>query len=110
MRFMASITSSSADHAVMQPVGDVLGRDAAGGAVLHQADIVDVGHLGAADALIDPAHDIAENALRVVLDLALDLLLAPVAEGSASGMSGCPSSMPRRAAFSASCTANTSTL
>ena len=39
------------------------------------ADIVDVGHLGTADALFDPAHDIAENALGVVLELREDLRL-----------------------------------
>ena len=42
------------------------------------ADVVDVRHLGAADALVDPAHDIAEDALRVVVELALDLLGRPV--------------------------------
>jgi hypothetical protein len=42
-------------------------KNAQGRAVFHQADVVDVGHLGAADALVDPAHDIAEQALRVVV-------------------------------------------
>ena len=56
-------------------------RDAQRRAVLHQAEFVDVGHLGAADALVDPAHDIAENALRVVVEFALDVLRRPVAPG-----------------------------
>jgi hypothetical protein len=57
---------------VVQPVGDVLAGDAQRGAVLHQADVVDVGHLGAADALVDPAHHVAEDALGVVVELGLD--------------------------------------
>src|SRR5690606_27178989 len=65
------------DDAVVQPVGDVLRGDPAGRPVFHQADIVDVGHLGAAHALVDPAHDVAENALRVVLELGADLVGAP---------------------------------
>ncbi|OMQ40209.1 hypothetical protein BKP54_28915 [Ensifer sp. 1H6] len=69
------------DDAVMQPVRHVLRRDAQSGTILHQADIVDVGHLGATDALIDPAHDVAENALRVVIELALDFLWRPVRTG-----------------------------
>ena len=68
-----------ADDAVMQPVGDVLRADPAGGAVFHEAHVVDVGHLGAADALIDPADDIAEDALGVVLDLLDDLFVGPLA-------------------------------
>jgi hypothetical protein len=78
MRFITSITSSVRDDAVLQPVGHVLGGDAQRRAVFHQADIVDVGHLGAADALIDPAHHIAEDALGVVLELGLDLVGLPV--------------------------------
>jgi len=38
---------------------------------LHQSDVMNVGHLGAADALVDPAHDIAQDALAVVVDLLL---------------------------------------
>ena len=70
---------------MVQPVGDVLGGDAAGRAVLHQADVVDVGHLGAADALVDPAHDVAEDALGVVVDLGRDLVGDQFGAG-ASGM------------------------
>ena len=43
-------TSSLGDHAVAQPVGQQLARDAQGGAVLHERHVVDVGHLRAADA------------------------------------------------------------
>ena len=66
---------------MVQPVGDVLRADAAGRAVLHQADVVDVGHLGAAHPLIDPAHHVPEDTLRVVLDLAGDLAYTPMAPG-----------------------------
>ena len=65
------------DHAVAQPVGDVLGGDPAGGAVLHQRGAVDVGHLRAADAVVDPALHVAEDALQVVLDLRGPVLVAP---------------------------------
>lgn len=64
--------------AVQQPVGHMLGGDAQGGAVLHQADVMDVGHLGAADALINPAHHIAEQTLGVVVQLLGDLGVGPV--------------------------------
>ena len=42
------------------------------------ADVVDVRNLRAADALIDPAHDIAKNTLRVVVEFLLDFLGRPV--------------------------------
>ena len=67
--------------------------DAQRRAVLHQPDVVDVGHLRAADALVDPAHDVAEDALGVVVELALDLLGA---SSSAAPPAGCVRS--RRAA------------
>ena len=69
--------------AVQEPVGDVLAADAQGGAVFHEADVVDVGHFGAADALVDPAHDVAQNALGVVVQLLLDVLWRP------RGLHGC---------------------
>ena len=78
MRFSVSITCSSVDDAVAQPVGDVLAGDAQGRAVLHQPDVVDVRHLGAADALVDPAHHIAEDALAVVVELLLHVVRRPV--------------------------------
>jgi hypothetical protein len=64
--------------AVQQPVGDVLAGNAQRGAVFHQADVVDVGHLGAADALIDPAHDIAQQPLRVVVEFLAHFVFRPV--------------------------------
>ena len=66
---------------MVQPVGDVLAGDAQSGAVLHQAHIVDVRHLGAAHALVDPTHNIAENALRVVVQFRLHLLRRKVFAG-----------------------------
>ena len=59
---------------VMQPVGNVLRRDAQRRAILHQPDVVDVGDLGTAHALVDPAHHVAQDALAVVVQLLLDLL------------------------------------
>ena len=65
-------------HAMAHPVGHVLAGDAQGGAVFHQRDVVDVRNLGAADALFDPANHVAEDALRVVVQLVALLFLAPV--------------------------------
>ena len=59
----------------------MLAADTQGSAVLHQADVVDIGHLGAAHTLVDPAHDIAQNALRIVVELLLALGCAPVWRG-----------------------------
>ena len=64
--------------AMQQPVGHMLGRDAQGGAVLHQAHVVDVGHLGTADPLVDPADHIAEQALGVVVEFLGNVRLRPV--------------------------------
>jgi hypothetical protein len=52
-------------ESVPQPVGDMLAGNAQRRPVLHQPDVVDIGHLGAAEALIDPADHVAQNALRV---------------------------------------------
>ncbi len=68
-------------HAVEQPVGDVLAADAQRGTVFHQAHVVDVGNLGAAHALVDPAHHVAEDALGVVVQLLLLLGLGPLRVG-----------------------------
>lgn len=70
-----------AHHLVVQPVGDVLAGNAAGGAIFHQTDVMDVGHLGTAHALFNPAHDIAKDALRVVLDLGDLLRIGPAPIG-----------------------------
>src|SRR6185369_5140488 len=59
--------------AVQQPVGNVLAGDAQRRTVFHQRDVVDVGHFGTAHALVDPAHDIAQDALGVVVDFLLAL-------------------------------------
>ena len=53
-------------YAVEQPVGDMLGRNAQRGAILHQTDVVNVGDFGTANALVNPAHNIAQYTLRVV--------------------------------------------
>ncbi len=60
------------DDAVVEPVGDVLAGDAQRGEVLHEADVGDVGHGRAADALADPAHDVAEDALAVGFEFSFD--------------------------------------
>ena len=56
----------------------MLAGDPQGRAVFHQADIVDVRHLGAAHPLIDPTHHVTEDTLSVVVELTLDLLGAPI--------------------------------
>ena len=60
--------------AVVQPVGHVLAGDTQGGAVFHQAHIIDVRHLGTAHALVNPAHHVTQNTLGVVIQLLLDFL------------------------------------
>ena len=62
-------------NTMVQPVGDMLRRNPAGRAIFHQSDIIDVRHFGTAHPLIDPAHHIAQDPLRVVLHLAPDLRL-----------------------------------
>ena len=66
---------------MVQPIGQMLRTDPAGGAVLHQTDIVDVWNLGTSNALINPTHHIAQDALRVVFHFAHDLFAAPFAVG-----------------------------
>ena len=66
------------DDPVQQPVGDVLGGDPTGRPVLHELHVVDIGHLRTADALVDPADDIAQDPLSIVLQLLPDVVVAPV--------------------------------
>ena len=96
--------------AVVQPVGDVLAGDAQRGAVLHQADVVDVGHLGAADALVDPAHHVAEDALRVVVELRAGPPRATSSTRSATGIVRMSSSEARGRERSSAWRLATSTL
>ena len=65
---------------VQQPVGNVLARDPQRRTILHEPDVIDVRHLGAPDALVDPAHHVAENALRVVVEFRLDRFRRQAAE------------------------------
>ena len=65
-------------NAVEQPVRHMLGGNPQGRAVFHQADVGYVRHYGTADALIDPAHHITKNALRIVIQLVANVLFRPV--------------------------------
>ena len=62
-----------------KPVGEMLRRNPQGGPVLHQGHIVDVGHLGTADPLIDPTHHIAKDRLAGIVQLALHFFTRQVA-------------------------------
>lgn len=53
------------DDAVMKPVGNVLAADSKRGAIFHQTDVVNVWDFGASDSLINPAHNIAKDALAM---------------------------------------------
>ena len=64
---------------MLQPVRDMLRGNPERRPVLHQPHVVDVRHLRAADSLVDPAHDIAENALAIVVELFAHLVVGPVA-------------------------------
>ena len=92
-----------AHNAVVQPVGDVLAGDTQGRAVFHQADVVDVGHFGAANALIDPAHHIAQNALRVVVQFACDLPIRQIAIQQGRGQNRIQTGACAGCEFSLSC-------
>src|SRR5690606_36565478 len=65
---------STGAHAVLQPVGNVLGRNTQSRAVFHQAYVVDVRHFGTTNALINPTHHVTQNTLTVVIQFFLDLL------------------------------------
>ena len=88
-------------NTMMQPVRNVLAGNTQRGAIFHQADVVDVRHFGTADALIDPAHDVAENALRVVVQFLLDFFSTPV-RVSSNGMVRMSSILARGRLFSSS--------
>ena len=49
------------------------------GAVFHQVGIADVGHLGTAHALVDPAHHVAEYALGIVFQFLDQVALLDIA-------------------------------
>ena len=66
---------------MQQPVGHVLAADAQGGAVFHQADVVDVWHFATAHALVNPAHHVAQNALGVVVEFLALFCITPVGRG-----------------------------
>ena len=60
-------------NAVAQPVGNMLTGNPQSRPILHQPDVIDVGNLGTADALVNPAHDITQDALGVVVEFCLYL-------------------------------------
>ena len=62
----------------MQPIGHMLAGNPQGRTVFHQAHIVDVGNFGTTNALVDPAHHIAQNALRIVIQFRLNIFRAPI--------------------------------
>ena len=64
------------DQAMQQPAGHVLTADAQGCGIFHQADVLDVGHLGADYALVNPAHDVAVDTLDVVVEFCCCRILA----------------------------------
>jgi uncharacterized membrane protein YgdD (TMEM256/DUF423 family) len=101
-------------HAVLQPVGHVLAADAQRRAVFHQADVVDVGHLGAAHALVDPAHHVAQDALGVVVQFLLLFGVAPLRlldhrHRQQAGQDGVALGVGTSVFSSSFCTLNTST-
>ena len=63
---------------MLQPISDVLARNTQGRAVFHQTHVMDIRHLRATHALVDPAHHIAQDALHVVVQLLLFFAGAPI--------------------------------
>ena len=58
--------------AVQQPVGDVLARNSQCCPVFHDPNVIDVRHFRTTNTVIDPAYDVTQNALRVVVEIGLD--------------------------------------
>ena len=56
----------------------MLAGNAQSGAVFHQPDIVNIGHFGTADALVNPAHHITQNTLRIIVELLLHIVGRPL--------------------------------
>lgn len=65
------------DNTVQQPVSQSLGGNTQGSAVLHQVNIVDVRHLGAANTLLNPADNVAQDGLAVTIQLVSLVLIGP---------------------------------
>jgi len=63
------------DQAMVKPVRNVLARNPERRAILHEADVPHVRNLRTTDPLTHPSNYIAKNALSVVVQLGLDLLL-----------------------------------
>ena len=75
----------------------------------HQADVVDVRHLRTPHALIDPAHDVAQDPLRVVVQLLLHRRPGAQFGRCATGTVSKAASVPRGCPASSACRAATST-
>ena len=93
-------------HPVVQPVGQQLAGDPQGCAVLHQGDVVDVGHFRAANTGVDPAHHVAEDRLPVVVDLLVNLRRVQATSRWARGMVSSRSMVVRRLPASSRWTAS----
>mmetsp|Transcript_50649 Transcript_50649/g.135983 ORF Transcript_50649/g.135983 Transcript_50649/m.135983 type:complete len:225 (+) Transcript_50649:311-985(+) len=59
---------------VVQPIRQQLRGDAERGPVLHEADVLQVRHLRAANPKVNPADYIAEDALRTLAEFLLDVV------------------------------------
>mmetsp|Transcript_76405 Transcript_76405/g.247328 ORF Transcript_76405/g.247328 Transcript_76405/m.247328 type:complete len:369 (-) Transcript_76405:1385-2491(-) len=62
------------DEAMVQPIRQQLRGDAERGPVLHEADVLQVRHLRAANTKVNPADYIAEDALRTLAEFLLDVV------------------------------------
>lgn len=61
---------------VFQPVSNVLRRDTQRCAVFHQANVVDVWHFRTTNTCINPANNVTQDTLTVVVDLLLNLFFS----------------------------------
>mmetsp|Transcript_84319 Transcript_84319/g.272570 ORF Transcript_84319/g.272570 Transcript_84319/m.272570 type:complete len:336 (+) Transcript_84319:378-1385(+) len=61
-------------EAMVQPIRQQLRGDAERGPVLHEADVLQVRHLRAANTKVNPADYIAEDALRTLAEFLLDVV------------------------------------
>ena len=53
------------------PVRQMLARNSQCCPVFHKPNIINIGNLGAAHTLIDPAHHVTQNTLSIIVELAL---------------------------------------
>ena len=63
---------------MMQPIGDMLRRDSQSRPILHKSYVVEIEHLRASDAQVNPPHHVAQDTLQIVIQLLLNFGRTPL--------------------------------